>query len=94
VGSDIYNVDINGVKRYYIIGKCRISKKRVMFNWLRHAFGGGSHTEAPPIPARAPVKPTTTPPAPKPAPEKRVDTPTENVQDRFILKKVRACICV
>ena len=60
-----------------------------MFNWLRHAFGGGSHTEAPPIPARSPVKHTASAPAPKPAPEKRVDTPTgENVQDRFILRKV------
>ena len=60
-----------------------------MFSWLRHAFGGGSHAEAPPIPARSPVKHTASAPAPKPAPEKRVDTPTgENVQDRFILKKV------
>ena len=65
-----------------------------MFSWLRHAFGGGSsHQEAPPIPARSPVKTTTSAPAPKPAPEKRVDTPTsENIQDRFILRKVVALI--
>ena len=62
-----------------------------MFSWLRHAFGGGSHSEAPPVPARSPVKQAASAPAPKPAPEKRVDTPTtENIQDRFILKKVRA----
>lgn len=62
-----------------------------MLNWLRHAFGGGSQaSDAPPLPDRAPVKPTTAQPAPKPAaPEKRVDTPTtENIQDRFLLKKV------
>lgn len=64
-----------------------------MFNWLRHAFGGGSHSnphsDAPPIPARSPVKQSTAAPAPKTAPEKRADTPvTENVQDRFILRKV------
>ena len=62
-----------------------------MFSWLRHAFGGG--TPAPPIPARSPVKHPASAPAPKPAPEKRTDTPTgENVQDRFILRKVSAII--
>ena len=62
-----------------------------MLNWLRHAFGGGSPaSDPPPLPDRAPVKPATTQPAPKPATaEKRVDTPTtENIQDRFLLKKV------
>lgn len=62
-----------------------------MFTWLRNAFGGGSHADAPPIPARSPVKQTASVPVPKPAPEKRVDTPTtENVQDRFMLRKVSA----
>ena len=62
-----------------------------MFSWLRHAFGGG--TPAPPIPARSPVKHPASAPTPKPAPEKRTDTPTgENVQDRFILRKVSAII--
>ena len=62
-----------------------------MFSWLRHAFGGGSHPEPPPIPDRSPVKHAASAPAAKSAPEKRVDTPTtENIQDRFILKRVRA----